>query len=69
MMLGFGMGFGSIGIVIMLAFWIGLIAFSVWVVKIQAVLTIAAWKILPNRRKYLTGGTAAAKSRVNSTNS
>ena len=33
MMLGFGMGFGSIGIVIMLAFWIGLIAFSVWIVK------------------------------------
>ena len=33
MMLGFGMGFGAIGIVIMLAFWIGLIAFSIWIVK------------------------------------
>jgi len=32
-MMGFGMGFGVLGIVIMLAFWIGLIMLSVWIVK------------------------------------
>ena len=33
MMLGLGMGFGGLGIVFMLAFWVGLIVLSVWVVK------------------------------------
>ena len=33
MMLGFGMGFGSIGFVFMLLFWVGIIALSVWLVR------------------------------------
>ena len=32
-MMGFGMGFGVLGIVIMLGFWVGLIMLSVWIVK------------------------------------
>ncbi len=33
MMTGFGMGFGAIGILVMLLFWGGLIALGVWLVK------------------------------------
>jgi putative membrane protein len=32
-MLGFGMGFGVLGVVIMLIFWIGLIFLSVWIIR------------------------------------
>lgn len=33
MMTGFGMGFGLIGIFLMLAFWVGLVFLAVWLVK------------------------------------
>ena len=33
MMLGFGMGFGLIGFVFMLLFWVGIIVLSVWLVR------------------------------------
>jgi uncharacterized membrane protein len=33
MMTGFGMGFGLIGLVLLVVFWVGLIALAVWVVK------------------------------------
>lgn len=33
MMLGFGMGFGVLGVVIMLVFWIGIILLSVWITR------------------------------------
>jgi putative membrane protein len=32
-MLGFGMGFGLIGLVFMLLFWVGIIALSVWLAR------------------------------------
>lgn len=32
-MMGFGMGFGGLGILLMVLFWVGLIALSTWVVK------------------------------------
>ena len=32
-MLGFGMGFGVLGVVIMLVFWIGIILLSVWIIR------------------------------------
>lgn len=31
--MGFGMGFGGLGILLMVLFWVGLIALSTWVVK------------------------------------
>ena len=33
MMTGFGMGFGILGLVLMLVFWGGLIALAIWLVK------------------------------------
>ena len=33
MMTGFGMGFGILGIVLMLVFWGGLVALAIWLVK------------------------------------
>ena len=33
MMSGFGMGFGFVGLLLMVLFWIGLIALAVWVVR------------------------------------
>lgn len=33
-MMGFGMGFGVIGLLFMLLFWIGLILLAVWLVRV-----------------------------------
>jgi len=33
MMAGFGMGFGLVGLLLMVLFWIGLIALAVWIVR------------------------------------
>jgi putative membrane protein len=33
MMTGFGMGFGILGLILMLVFWGGLIALAIWLVK------------------------------------
>ncbi len=33
MMLGFGMGFGVLGMAIMLIFWTGIILLSVWIIR------------------------------------